>query len=198
MMIGTAFLMLAMVAILRERYLIGSLFLGLTISTNQWAFLALPIVAYYFWTKRKISFILPTALVYCAITLPYLISSPTLFSYDTLGYQLSRPFQKDGQYGLAGILNASLGWQIPLWIRTGIFLVTSALSLWTVRKNRYWLLVSIGVVLSIGVFVLPVNGFLNYFLMPMAIGCAIVPKIASHFVVKTGTRPNVLESPSRG
>jgi hypothetical protein len=193
MMVGTAFLLLTVAAALEQRYFWSSVFLGIAIATNQLVFLAAPIIVWYFWKQHKITFVSFSIFASILIILPFLFSGPSIFYGDVLGYQLGRALQADGMYNLNGLVNLTSGWQLPTIVRFIIFFGASAPLLGLIRKNREWLVESIAIVLTVGAFVLPVDGFLNYYLIPATAWISLVPKVLGRLALRKLTPPSQLQ-----
>ena len=57
-MIGTSFLTVSTATLLQKKHLVAAIFLGLALATNQLVLLALPLIIFYLWGERKISYFL--------------------------------------------------------------------------------------------------------------------------------------------
>ncbi|MHB2035939.1 MAG: hypothetical protein ACYCPW_04240 [Nitrososphaerales archaeon] len=176
-MVGTAFLALGAAAVLHGKFWSGSLFLGIAVATNQLLVLALPMIIYYYWKRGRLYEFSIVALVAAAIILPFFIMSPSRFIYNVLEYQFVRPLQANGSYSLYSILYVAFGVRFTSWVRVGSVLVLTTLNvLWVSRRIDTFVL-SIGMMLLLGAFILPVNGFWNYFLPSLAFFCALLPRL---------------------
>lgn len=169
MMIGIAMLAVSFALIMNERFLLGSLFFGIAIATNQFVILTIPLVAYHFWKKRKLLQLFVAGVSALLIILPFFLLDPARFSYGVLSFQFERPLQANGSFSLYSTLYALLGYKLETWIRVTIVAILSVITLaWFTGNERIRFLPSVILLLSIGAFVLPVNGFWNYFLLPLA------------------------------
>jgi len=109
------------------------------------------------------------------VILPFFFSNPSQFFYDVFEFQFLRSAQQDGSFSLYNILSTNLGIQLSIYIRAILFIVPFMLSaFWSMRKPNL-LLVSSGIMLFLAAFILPINGFWNYFIPPLAILCAFIP-----------------------
>jgi hypothetical protein len=201
-MIGAAFFTLSIAASLRSRFAASAILLGLAIAANQLLLLSLPILVYYFWRGHKLSYLSISAAVSLAIVLPFFALAPSRFLYDTLMFQFSRPYQPNGYFSLYGILYAFLHWKTSLVVRAAVFLVPTGGMLILARKRPELLAGEIGVTLLVGAFVLPVDGFWNYFLPGFVMGCALIPSFVGYVrrgsEHETPTLPGILTTNSTG
>lgn len=173
-MVGTAFLMLSLAALVQKKYWVAAAFLGLGVASNQLVVLMLPLFAYYYWSVHKLSRFSLSLLVSAAIILPFYLSSPSAFFYDVVQYQLIRQLQVDGPYSLFNVFNR-FGIQLSLALRVVIFIVPFMFAMFWSRRHFTVLLASAGVLLFLAAFVLPIDGFWNYFLPSLAILCVFIP-----------------------
>ncbi|MDA4113487.1 MAG: hypothetical protein OK474_05530 [Thaumarchaeota archaeon] len=178
MMIGSMFLIVALAFLLEgNHYILSSIFLGLALATNQFMVLVFPLVALYCFRNRQLKPLLTTILVSGAIVLPFFLYSPSRFAYDVLLFQFERPLQSNGLFSLYGLLYATTGFKIGTLYRLIVFLVPAAFSTFLFSKTKTMMLVGIAVVSALGAFLLPVDGFWSYFLLPMTMICALVPAV---------------------
>jgi hypothetical protein len=198
MMVGTAFLLLTVAAALGQRYFWSSVFLGIAIATNQLVFLAVPILLWYFLERQKITFFFVSLFVSFLIIFPFFFSGPSVFYGDVVGYQLARPLQSDGLYDLNGLVNLVFGSQLSTIDRFFVFLGASVVLLHLIRKKSERLIASIAVVLSVGAFVLPVDGFLNYYLIPATVWICLVPQALDRLGLRNRTPLSQFEVLSAG
>jgi hypothetical protein len=185
MMVGTAFFALSLATLLKEKYGIAALCLGLGMASNQIVVVLLPLFGYYFWNKGKTVHIAGALSVAAAIILPFLVANPSKFAYGVFMFQLDRPLQLNGPFSLYSIVGSALGIQLSFWVRAGLFLAFTIASLLAVRR-KLWLFVPLsGVLVFLGAFVIPVNGFWNYFLPAVTVVAALVP--AAHGLLEDAT-----------
>jgi hypothetical protein len=178
MMVGSMFLIVALAFLLEgNHYVLSSIFLGLALATNQFVILVFPLIALYCFRDRKLKPVLTTILVSGAIVLPFFLYSPSRFAYDVLLFQFERPLQPNGLFSLYGLLYATTGFKMGTLTRLILFLVPAAFSTFLFSKTKTGVMVGIAVVSGLGAFLLPVDGFWSYFLLPMTMICALVPAI---------------------
>ena len=122
-MVGTAFLMLSLAALMHKKYGVAAVFLGLGIATNQLVALMLPLFGYYYWSEHKLSRFSLSLLVSAVIILPFYLSAPSNFFYDVMEYQFLRPPQLDGTYSLYHIFSTNFGIQLSFIVRVVLFTV---------------------------------------------------------------------------
>jgi len=175
MMIGTAFLTLSTAALLKKNYLVGAILLGVALATNQLVALVLPLLIFYFWGERKFSHFLGSLLVSAGIILPFLIANPFRFVYDVVLFQFERPLQVDGSFSLYSLVNSITGIALDSWVRVALFLLVILVAVLWFKRKTFYLIPLMGGVLLLGAFILPVNGFWNYFLPGAAFFCALIP-----------------------
>ena len=184
-MVGTAFLMLSLASMLRKKYTLAAVFLGLGVATNQLLVLLLPLYAYHYWTGHNFSRFIISLAVPAAIILPFFVSSPYKFFYDVAAYQFVRQLQSDGSFSLFSILKTSFGFQVSTWARVILFTVPFlALTFWFKHRSKV-LAPSAGALLFLAAFILPVNGLWNYFLPSFALACLLIPLIGDYVDRKT-------------
>lgn len=184
-MVGTAFLMLSVAGLLQKKYSVAAIFLGLGIAANQLVILALPLLGYYYWKERKLSHFVITAVVSAGIILPFFLAGPSRFTYDVLMFQFVRPLQSDGLFSLYSIVNAVSGIRLSAWIRAVIFLVPAGGAVAWLGRKPGLLIPFVGILLFLGAFVLPVNGFWNYFLPAFAVSIGLIPNIVDEINQRT-------------
>ncbi len=186
MMIGTAFLMLFLATLLKDKYAFAALFLGLGMATNQFVAALLPFFGYYLWTKRKQIHILGAIAVSAAVILPFAVTNTSKFIYSIFTFQLERPLQLNGPFSFFSIVYSTWGVQPSLVVRGSMFVAGMAISLFAFRRER-WLFVPLtGLLLCLGAFLIPVNGFWNYFLPAITIVCALIPPTLNRIEELTG------------
>ena len=200
-MVGTAFLMLSVAALLRKKYIIAAVFLGLSVAANQLIVLALPLFGYYYQIEHKLSCFLPSLLVSAAVIRPFFLSSPSNFFHDVVDYPFIRPVQAYTPFSLNGILITTFNVQISTLIRISIFTISFLLATLLFRKKPSLFLLSAGVVLFLAAFVLPKDGLWNYFLPSFALCCFLAPLAGDE--VDRGTQkiswwPQFLHADTRG
>jgi hypothetical protein len=189
-MVGTAFLMLFFASLLQKKYGVAAVFLGLGVAANQMVALMLPFFAFYYWSVHKRSHFTLSLMVTATIILPFFLANPSKFIYDVVEFQFRRPAQLDGFYSLYYIFSSGLGIQLSFYIRGTLFAVPFVLlAFWSRRKSNL-LLISAGLLLFLEAFVLPINGFWNYFLPSIAILCAFIPAASERAIQKIKQQPS--------
>ncbi|MGI0090406.1 MAG: hypothetical protein ACREBS_01730 [Nitrososphaerales archaeon] len=184
MVVGTAFLIVALAATLKRKYLIASVFLGLGIATNQFVILSVPVIAYYYWKQKKFVFLSLAMMISAAIILPFFLVMPSQFVYDVFEYQFVRSLQPNGVFSLYSFIHSISGVGLSSWIRGVLFLVPALLTLFWFTKDLGRFTLTVGILLLLGAFMLPVDGFWNYFLPALSVGCGLVPS----FFARVNTR----------
>jgi hypothetical protein len=174
-MIGASFLTVSTAALLNKKYLVTAIFLGLALATNQLVVLALPLFIFYFWGKRKFSYFLGSFLFSAGIILPFFITDPFRFIYDVVLFQFERPPQIDGPFSIYSIIYSTTGQAISPWIRVALFLVVVLIAVIWFKRKTFSFVPLMGGLLLLGAFILPVNGFWNYFLPAATFICALIP-----------------------
>lgn len=174
-MIGTAFLMLALASLLRKKFVTAAIFLGLAVASNQLVALLLPLFGFYYWKQRKLSQFTVSLAVCAARILPYFVSAPSNFFAAVFELQFVRYLQPVGPFSLYSVLSLNFGIQLNSLIRVAIFSLPFALITFAPKKRSTTVVISVGAVLFLAAFVLPVNGFWNYFLPSITISCAFIP-----------------------
>ena len=177
MMIGTMFLMLSLASLLKRRFALSALIFGLALAANQFMLLAAPVLIYFFWKNRRAGSLLISALVALALILPFFLMDPRVFFFDVALFQFVRPLQPDGWLSLYSLVFSFSGVKLDLWVRLLLLLASEAWAVYYSRKSEYHFLFAIAFALAVGSFVLPVNGFWNYFLPPCAVACSFTPAI---------------------
>jgi 4-amino-4-deoxy-L-arabinose transferase-like glycosyltransferase len=184
MMIGTSFLTFSIALLMKKKYLISAIFLGLAMATNQMVVFALPLLIYILWKEHKFSNFLYSVLLSAGIVLPFFITSPQDFIYNVFLFQFERSFQGNGTLSLYGLVNETVGLSLATWLRVAIFVAGVIIAMVWLRRKLTLFIPLLGGLLLFGAFILPVNGFLNYFLPGAAVVCALIPyaidKIASY------------------
>ena len=183
-MVGTAFMMLSLAALIKKRFGVAAVFLGLGVAANQLVALMLPLFAFYYWSEHKLSRFSLSLLVSAIVILPFFLCNASAFFYDVIEFQFLRPAQLDGSYSLYNVVSTNLGIQLSIYIRAALFFVPFMFSAFWSRCKPNLLLVSAGIMLFLAAFVLPINGFWNYFIPSLAILCAFVPLAIEHTMQK--------------
>jgi hypothetical protein len=187
MMIGTAFLTLSIAALLYKKYLPSAIFLGIALATNQLLALTLPLIIYWFWREHKLSYFFGSLAVTAGIVLPFLITAPSRFIYEVGFFQFDRALQVDGAFSLYSFINLTTGQSIPTWLRIGLFILIALTAVIGLKLKPSLLIPLIGLVLLSGAFILPVNGFLNYYLPGAAFCTTLVPYAIDRIASKMET-----------
>jgi hypothetical protein len=183
-MVGTAFMMLSLAMLMKKNYGVAAVFLGFGVAANQLVALMLPLFAFYYWSVHKLSRFSLSLLVSAAVMLPFFLYSPSAFFYDVVEFQFLRPIQLDGSYSLYNFLNTNFGIQLSIYIRVVLFTVPFMFSAFWSRSRPNLLLMSAGIMLFLAAFVLPINGFWNYFIPSLAILCAFIPPAIELIMLK--------------
>jgi 4-amino-4-deoxy-L-arabinose transferase-like glycosyltransferase len=183
-MIGTSFLAVSTAALLKKKYLVMALFLGLALATNQLVFLSLPLFIFYFWRERKIPYFLGSLIVSAGIILPFFIQDTFGFIYDVILFQFQRPLQSNGVFSLYSLINTTTGLTLTSWMRVTLFLVATLIAVILLRRKTLFLVPLIGTLLWLGAFILPVNGFWNYFLLGATFLIACIPYVIDELTIK--------------
>jgi hypothetical protein len=192
-MIGTSFFTLSIAFLFKKRYLVGAALFGVALATNQLVALALPLIIYYFWEKRKLPHFFVSLLVSSGIILPFIFSDPLRFVYDVLTFQFERPLQVDGPFSLYSVIFDITGQSLGSWLRIGLFLTAGLIALVLLARKTSFFVPLIGSVLLLGAFILPVNGFWNYFLPGAAFFCALLPFFINELALKLEKSDNSSE-----
>jgi hypothetical protein len=167
-MVGTAFLMLSIAALLRKKYIVAAALLGLAFASNQVIITALPLFGYYFWRMKKLPRFTVSLAVFAAIILPFFLFSPSQFFNGAVTNQFARGHNAEAIYGLNGILSALFNIQLNILTRLVIFSVSYVLVTYLFRKNSNLFLLSAGLLMFFAAFVLPVDTMWNYYLPTLA------------------------------
>ena len=183
-MIGTSFLTVSTAALLKKKHSVAAIFLGLALATNQLVFLALPLIIFYFWGERKISYFLGSLLVGAGIVLPFFMQDTFRFIYDVILFQFQRPLQSNGVFSLYSLINTITGVSLTAWIRVTLFLVATLIAVICLRRKKLLLVPLMGTLLFLGAFVLPVNGFWNYFLPGGTFLIAGIPYVIDELTIR--------------
>jgi hypothetical protein len=109
------------------------------------------------------------------IILPFFITSPQKFIYNVFLFQFERSFQSSGIFSLYGLVNETVGLSLSTWLRVAIFIAGVIIAMVWLRRKLSLFTPLLGGLLLFGAFILPVNGFLNYFLPGAAVVCALIP-----------------------
>ena len=174
-MIGTSFLALSTASLMKKKYSIAAVFLGLALATNQMVVVALPLLIYKFWKEHKFSCFFGSVILAAGIILPFFITEPKAFVYNVFLFQFARQLQGNGTFSLYSAVNSIVGISIASWIRAAIFVIIVVIAVMWLRRKPFLLVPLLAGLLLLGAFILPVNGFLNYFLPGAAFFCALVP-----------------------
>ena len=183
-MIGASFLTVSTAALVRRKHLEAAIFLGLALATNQLVFLALPLIIFYFLGERKISYFMGSLLVTAGIILPFFFQDTFHFIYDVILFQFQRPLQSNGVFSLYSLINATTGLSLTAWIRISLFLSVTLIAVIGLRRKKLLLVPLIGTLLFLGAFILPVNGFWNYFLPGAIFLIAGIPYVIDEITIK--------------
>ena len=176
-MIGTSFLAVSTAALLKKKHLVAAIFLGLALATNQLVFLALPLIIFYLWGERKISYFSGSLIISAGIILPFFMQNSFPFIYDVILFQFERPLQSNGSLSLYSLVNTATGLSLTTWVRVTLFLVAALISVMCLKRKKLFFVPLIGTLLLLGAFILPVNGFWNYFLPGITFLIALIPYI---------------------
>jgi hypothetical protein len=189
-MVGASFLTLAIAALLKKKYLVSATLLGIALATNQLVALTLPLLIYYLRGQHKLSYFLGSLLLCVGIILPFFITNPSGFIYDVGLYQFERNLQNDGPFSLYSLVKITTGLSIVSWVRIALFLIVALVTVMMLRRKSSSFIPLIGGLLLVGAFVLPVNGFWNYFLPGAAFVCALVPYTIDEVIRKIEPESN--------
>jgi hypothetical protein len=184
-MVGSAFFLLSIAVLERGKFIPAAVFLGLGVAASQLTIIALPLVGVYFWKNRKFSSFTLALLVPVAIALPFFLASPSRFIDQVVLFQFERSLQPDGLFSLYSLVQASSGIQLSTLFRIIILLILTFAILLAYPRKPSLFVPMLGLLLFSGAFVLPVNGFWNYFLPSCAVGCAVLPQIIDELNRKT-------------
>jgi len=183
-MVGASFLAVSTAALLKKKYVIATLFLGLALATNQLIIVTLPLLSFYFWRKRKFSYFWGSLLLSAGIILPFFIANPFRFIYNVILFQFERSSQIDGPFSLYNLVSMTTGQAIATWIRVSLFLAAVLIGLIWLRHKTFALVPLMGGLLLLGAFILPVNGFWNYFLPGAVFTITLIPFTIDEVTVK--------------
>ncbi len=184
-MVGSMFLVGGIAGLFYKRWILSGVLLGLALATNQFVIFVLPIIAVYCLRKSNIKPALVSILLAGAIVLPFLVYSPSSFLQDAVYFQFQRPLQTSGSWSLYYFVYILTGYRLVTVLRILVFAIPTALVSAVFSSGRKRMLTGIAIVLSLAAFVLPIDGFWNYFLLPSTIVCAIVlMMITNKYVVR--------------
>jgi uncharacterized membrane protein len=186
MMIGTAMLVASLAFVINQKFLYGSVFLGIAIATNQFVLLIIPPIVYYFWKRGKMLHLSAAVAIAALIILPFFIPSPSIFSYDVLSFQFVRPLQSNGSFSLYSVLYSLTGFRLTTLVRAGIMVALIFLMMIWLSRNMIRFIPVCALILLLGAFILPVNGFWNYYLLCLALSCTLFPILLSQKKLMTG------------
>lgn len=178
-MVGTMFMILTLAAILYDAKILAAIFFGLALAANQFVLLVLPIIALYWLRHKNYASIIISILIACAIILPFLFLSGGNFLYDVLYYQLQRPIQSNGYWDLYYLVYSLSGVKLSTLSRGILFFIPAFLGTWYLSTTKKKLFAGTALVTTLGVAILPVDGFWNYFLIPMAVACSTLSLLVS-------------------
>jgi hypothetical protein len=167
-MVGTAFLMLSIAALMRKKYIVAAGLLGLAVASNQVIITALPLFGYYYWRVKKLSRFTFSLAVLAAIILLFFLSSPSQFFNGVVTNQFARGHNAEAIYGLNGILSALFNIQLSILTRVAIFSISYMFVTYLFRKKSSLFLLSAGLLMFFAAFVLPVDTMWNYYLPTLA------------------------------
>ena len=184
-MIGCSFFALSIAALTKERYYASAGLLGLSLAANQLTMLALPLVGSYFLKQRKLHAFVLAILIPIAIFLPFLLISMHNFVYQVVLFQFERSLQSDGMFSLYGLIWSFSGFQLQSWIRITIVLAVIMAIVFSYVKKPQFFIPFTGLLLFLSAFVLPTNGFWNYYLPACAILYSIIPLVFDELYIKT-------------
>jgi uncharacterized membrane protein len=195
-MIGIMFLVAGIATLFYNRWTLSGVLFGLALATNQFIIVVLPIVAIYCLRRSNLRPVMVSMLMAGAVVLPFLLYSPSSFLRDVIYFQFQRPLQTNGSWSLYYVIYTLTGYSLGTPFRILIFGLPAGLVTFLFSSSKKRLLIGLAIVLSLATFVLPVDGFWNYFLLPATIVCAIVPIAAtSKFIVQASPFPkNALSS----
>jgi hypothetical protein len=179
MMIGSMFLFLAFATLVKDKDLAAGMLLGIALVTNQFVILVYPLIVAYLLRSRKFKALLVSIGTSCAIIVPFVLYSSSNFIYDTFLFQFERAAQQNGIWSLYNLVYSTTGYQIPVFLRIFAFLILASITIVLFSNSKVRMLVGIGVLSALGAFILPIDGFLNYFLLPATVLCAILPVIVA-------------------
>jgi uncharacterized membrane protein len=177
MMVGPMFLIVGLAALFEKKWLVAGIFIGLALAANQFVLLVFPIIALYCLRNRDFKTLLISLLVASVIILPFMLYSPSQFMYDVLWFELQRPMQQNGIWSLYYVVFMASGYKLETYLRLAIFLIPAGIVTVFLSRSKRDVLTGAAIVSLLGAIVLPVNGFWNYFLLPLIFICALVPSI---------------------
>jgi uncharacterized membrane protein len=175
MMIGSMFTLAGIAALFDERKILAGVLLGSAVATNQFVILVLPVIVVYSVRNRNIRTPILAIIVASAIILPFFLYSPSKFLYDVIVFQFERQVQQNGPLSLYYVTYTGAGVAVSTFLRFTIFLVPAAVVTIVLSRTKEGLLWGVAIISALGAFVLPVDGFWAYFLLPVSIGCALAP-----------------------
>ena len=123
-------------------------------------------------------------LVGAGIVLPFFMQNTFRFIYDVILFQFQRPLQSNGVFSLYSLVNTTTGISLSSWIRVTLFLVATLIAVICLRRKKLLLVPLMGTLLFLGAFVLPVNGFWNYFLPGATFLIAGIPYVIDELTIK--------------
>jgi uncharacterized membrane protein len=180
MMIGPMFLMVGLAALIEKRHIIAGILIGVALAANQFIILLFPIIALYCFRNHGLKTAWVSVLSAAAIILPFMFYSPSKFLYDVFMFQFQRPIQQNGVWDLYYLVYALSGFKLGTYLRLAIFVIPASFATVFFSKIEKGLLVGSGIISTLASVVLPVDGFLNYFLLPFTILCSLVPSILAN------------------
>jgi len=166
--------------------LLAPVCLGLSLASNQVAWLILPVILYYQSRERRFKDITIELATAFLVMLPFALLDFNSFFYETITFQFSRPVLEvititgPIDLSLGALLNINLnlslngflltlsGFTLPLWSRAGAIAVLLPFVLKRVKDLSSMARAS-GVFLLVSLFVLPSDFFLPYLELPFFI-----------------------------
>jgi uncharacterized membrane protein len=175
LMIGTMFFVVGLAAMSADRRSLAGFSFGLGLAADQLVIVLFPALAAYLLTRRDFRTLFVSLVVSLAIVLPFVALGPSQFVHDVAVFQFVRPLQQNGIWSLYSLVLSGTGIEVPLYVRVAIFLVCAGLVIWKLRKTEKELLAGLVLLGGVSAFVLPVDGFWSYFLLPITVACALLP-----------------------
>jgi hypothetical protein len=103
------------------------------------------------------------------------------FLHDAVLFQFTRPLQQNGTWSLYSLVLSGTGFEMPVSVRVAIFIACTGVVACILRRTEKELLTGLIVLGTVGAFVLPVDGFWSYFLLPIMVACALIPPMLLDF-----------------
>ncbi|MDG6926297.1 MAG: hypothetical protein JRN09_07050 [Nitrososphaerota archaeon] len=181
LMVGAMFLSCALAAITVERWSLAGLVLGLGLATDQLLIILFPVFVTYFLSRRDPKTPLISVAVSLVVILPFVVPGPAQFLHDAVLFQFTRPLQQNGTWSLYSLVLSGTGFEMPVSVRVAIFIACTGVVACILRRTEKELLTGLIVLGTVGAFVLPVDGFWSYFLLPIMVACALIPPMLLDF-----------------